>query len=262
MSAAGPPRVGSRLVDYERVADLYQKGRALSDEVLSRWSAAVLPQLPQRESPLVVADVGAGSGVFTRAWLRWVECTVVAVEPALAMVRAGRSNGSWVRGVAEALPIASGAVDVVWLSTTLHHFTDPTAAVAECSRVLADDGVVLIRTHVVDRTDLGWLRAFPGHERALARFHRLDDLEAVFAKQGWEVNAAVEVREGRHTFAESAEWAERMRTADSVLMGLTDEEMAAGVATLRAEPDRTVDLELTLVALRRLMSDEGAGDER
>lgn len=246
------PRVGSLYVDYDQVASRYDSGRALPDDVLARWGDAVLLHVPPVGRRLRVADVGAGTGIFTRAWRQWTNAQVVAVEPATAMIRTSGRGSGFIRGVAEFLPLKNGSVDVVWLSTTLHHFADPAAAVVEFGRVLAPLGRVLIRTHLRERTSVGWLRAFPGQERAVDHFHRLDELAGLFSPLGFQVQHVVEVREGRHSFAESAAWAELMRRADSVLIRLTDDEMAQGLAALRANPSQMVDLELSLVVLARL----------
>jgi SAM-dependent methyltransferase len=249
---AEPPRgIGSPYVNYELAAEQYASGRSLARGVLTRWGDAVRSHIRAPTGrQLRVADIGAGTGIFVRAWREWIDADVVAIEPSNAMIRAAGDRSCFVRGLAEHLPLATASVDVVWLSTSLHHFTDAAAAM-ECGRVLAPDGVILIRTHVRHRTEIGWLRMFPGHERAFSRFDSADELGALFDPMGFVVRDIVEVAEGSHTFAESAEWAQRMRHADSVLIALTDAEIAAGVAALRADPSRTVDLELSLVVLTR-----------
>ena len=176
-------------VDYERVADRYQRGRSLGPEVLDRWAAAVRPYLPP--GPVRVVDVGAGTGIFAAAWPRWTPATVVAVEPSAAMVRAGGEAGaaerpgvSFVRGVAESLPVRDESADIAWVSTALHHFADLGQAVGELARVLRRRGRVLVRTYAPDRTDIGWLRAFPGRAKWEARCHTEDQLAAIFRPTG------------------------------------------------------------------------------
>lgn len=240
---------GSRYVDYARVADRYRVGRALSPAVLDRWRDAVLPRIP--DPPVLVVDVGAGTGLFSVAWPRWTPATVVAVEPSAEMIRAGDDGVRYVQGVAEYLPLATGCADVVWISTALHHFTDLPRAVWECVRVLRDSGRLLVRTFLPGRTEITWMGAFHGREKALTRFMDLDRLAAVFAPHGLVVDHVGEVFEEVWSFAESAEWVERMRHADSMLTALTDEEVAAGLRALRAEPDRQARNELSLVVFRR-----------
>ena len=241
---------GSELVDYEKVAKLYGKGRALPDDVLARWGAAVHPHLPA--GPLRVADVGAGTGIFAAAWPVWGADTVVAVEVAEAMAREGRAAAPYALGQAEALPLATGSLDVVWMSATFHHFADQTAAVTEIDRVLRPDGVVLIRSLLADRTASGWFGDFfPGSERALARALRLDALAGLFGHRGFTVRHVEEVPDLQTSCGEAADWVERMRHADSLLTALTDDEVAAGVRRLRATSGKRAPLDISLVVLGR-----------
>lgn len=246
---------GSRYVDYGKVADCYRDGRALSPAVLDRWRDAVLPRIPQ--PPVRVVDVGAGTGMFAAAWSQWLPASVIAVEPSAAMIRAGHEGVRYapgvryVQGVAEYLPLATGCADVVWISTALHHFTDLPRAVWECVRVLRDAGRLLVRTFLPGRTEITWMGAFPGREKAFRRFMDLDRLAAVFAPHGLVVDHVGEVFEEVWSFAESAEWVRRMRHADSMLTALTDDEVAAGIRALRAEPHRQARNELSLVVFRR-----------
>jgi len=240
---------GSELVDYQKVARLYSQGRALPDDVLARWGAAVRPHLPA--GPLRVADVGAGTGIFARAWPSWGAETVVAVEVAEAMAREGRAATPYALGQAEALPLAAASVDVVWMSATFHHFADQAAAVAEIDRVLRPDGVVLVRSLLADRTAESWFWVFPGYEKALVRALRQDAIAELFGHRGFDVRHVEDVPDAESTYGEAADWVERMRHADSLLTALTDDEVAAGVRTLRAAPGERATLDISLVVLGR-----------
>lgn len=92
-----------------------------------RWAEAIAAAVGAAGS---VASIGAGSGSYEPA------TTVVAVEPSAVMV-AQRPPGAApaVRGVAEALPLADGAVDVALVVLSLHHWTDWRAGLAELRRV-------------------------------------------------------------------------------------------------------------------------------
>lgn len=242
----GPPW-SQGFVDYERVAARYQQGRALAAEVLDRWASAVSPHLP---SGLIrVVDVGAGTGIFAAAWPRWTTAAVVAVEPSAAMVRAARVEDpavSFVLGTAEALPLRDGCADVVWVSTALPHFADVHQAVREFTRVLGHGGRVLVRTLVPSRTGTTWLDEFPGRAKWEARCHTEQQLTEIFQPHGFEPTHAQEVLEGTETYAESADWVQRMRHADSALTALSDEEIAEGVQKLRSTPTKVSRVELTL----------------
>ncbi len=78
-----------------------------------------------------VLDVGSGAGSYEP-----VGPIVVAVEPSTVMI-AQRSPAAApvVRAVAEALPVADGAVDVATAILTHHHWSDPARGFAELRRV-------------------------------------------------------------------------------------------------------------------------------
>ena len=245
-------RISRGFVEYDRVAPRYREGRSLPPDVLDRWARAVAPYLPSGQ--IRVADLGAGTGVFADAWPAWAPSSVVAIEPSAAMIKAAdvRSpNVTFVQGAAEALPLRDKTVDVVWLSTTLHHFADIDRAVGECARVLTASGRVLVRTYAPGRTLVSWAHEFPGRPKWEGRFQTEDELIALFRAQGFAAVEVTDVLEWEESYATSAQWAERMRDADSMLTALTDEEMAQGLEALRANADQVGRLELTLFVFGR-----------
>jgi SAM-dependent methyltransferase len=200
--------------------------------------------------------VGAGTGVFAAAWPRWALAKVVAVEPSTTMAREADDSDpavSFVGGVAEALPLRGAGADVIWVSTALHHFPDVHAAVAEFRRVLRRAGVVLVRTYLPGRTEVTWVDAFPGRPKWEARFHTEDQLKGIFGAHGFALTDVIEVLEWSETYGESADWAESMRDADSMLTALTDDEIAQGLAVLRSRPDEMGRLELTLLVFEKAL---------
>ena len=245
--------MGSGFVDYEHVADRYAEGRSLPIEVLDRWRVAVRPYLPS--GSIRVLDVGAGTGIFAGAWPRWTPTVVLALEPSAEMIRAGHVVDpavTFVRGLAEALPVSDGCAGVVWVSTALHHFGDVHQAVDEIGRVLNRAGRVLVRTYAPGRTEVTWADEFPGRSKWQARFHRAEELIALFYGHGFDVVDVREVLEGMETYAQSAQWAARMRHADSMLTALNDDEIAAGLDILIARSSKVGRLELTLFVFERL----------
>jgi ubiquinone/menaquinone biosynthesis C-methylase UbiE len=245
-------RRSQELVDYERVAELYEEGRALPPEVLARWGEAVRPYLPSKTRQ--VLDAGAGTGIFARVWPGWTGAAVAAVEPSAAMVLAGtRADAGvrFVRGVAEALPVRDGAADVVWVSAALHHFGDVRRAVGEFGRVLQPAGRAFVRTYVPGRTEMTWVDEFPGQAKWQARFHSEEGLVALFDAHGFDLVDVRDVFEWAETYAESARWVARMRHADSLLTALTDEEVEAGLDVLRSQPSKVGRMGVTLFVFGR-----------
>ena len=239
-------------VDYERVAELYRRGRTLPAEVLDRSGRAVRPHIPP--AALRVIDVGAGAGVFTRAWAHWARANVLAVEPAAAMIAAAlRSDPglTFVRACAEDLPLADASIDVGWISAALHHFSEPNEAAGELCRVLRRGGRALVRTYVPGRTAVSFAAAFPGRSKWESRFHDEEQLVALFTGCGFKLVAVEDVLEWTEPYAASADWASMMRHADSMLTALTDDEIATGLEALRSQPNRIGRLELTLLVFER-----------
>jgi ubiquinone/menaquinone biosynthesis C-methylase UbiE len=242
------------LVDYGRAASVYDRGRALATDSLARWRRAVAARLPDGGVDRVI-DVGAGTGLFLDMWRGVGAGTVVAVEPSAEMrARAVAHSGAGVHvvaGAASHLPVASGSADVLWLSAVVHHLADLDAAAVEMRRVLRDGGRVFVRGFLPDRSTVPWLPSFPGWERAAARFPTTARLAAAFGSAGCAVVDVVEVAEpDRHSGDDAADWVLAMRHADSLLTGLADDEITAGVRALRAVGgDLLPAVELTLLVL-------------
>ncbi len=125
----------------------------------------------------LVVDLGAGTGIASRAFLDAGARHVYALEPdpshevGQGAIRrlASALQLDVVSSYAEHLPLASGSVDIVYARQVLHHTRDLDAAVAECARVLRPGGYfVACREHVVaDEAELAeFLARHPMHQLA------------------------------------------------------------------------------------------------
>jgi len=103
-----------------------------------------------------VIDIGCGPGTAARVGAR--RCAAVTgVDPAAAMLRLGRwltairrvPNVTFVNGAAEAVPLPDANATVVWALSSLHHWADRAAGLAEATRVLAPGGRILISERLV-----------------------------------------------------------------------------------------------------------------
>ncbi len=107
----------------------------------------------------IAVDLGAGTGLFTRALARRA-AQVVAVEPDARMraVLAARSSDDVrvVEGWGEAIPLPDASADGVFVSSAWH-WLDPERAVPEIGRVLRDGGRLGVIWTSRDR-DVDWVR--------------------------------------------------------------------------------------------------------
>lgn len=228
-------------VDYRRAgtARRYAQGRGLPDLVLDRWRIAVTPHLPDRRG-LEVLDLGAGTGIFARAWATWFPCNVHAVEPAAAMRNEMLHRGvapsiRVVAGRAEQLPFRRACVDVVWLSAVIHHVEDLDRAASEIRRVVARDGTVFVRGLFADLGTTPGLELIPGSDRAVAAFPAVCTIERAFERHGLRLTSTSTVEDtGPATVGEAADRVRELRSADTLLRQYTDDEIAAGLAAMAA----------------------------
>lgn len=134
-------------------ADSYQAARPGYPPEL----AAYLADLGIKGS--LVADVGAGTGIFSRFLLEELDCTVWAVEPNEEMRRKAEEELrdiprlSFVKGTAEATGLHSQSVSFVTAAQAFHWFS-PKAFRQECLRILRPNGMaVLVWNHRVEETE-------------------------------------------------------------------------------------------------------------
>jgi malonyl-CoA O-methyltransferase len=163
---------------FERAAGTYAKAARLEEEI----GARMLERLDYvKLAPRRVLD--AGSGPPQRALgKRYSAADVVALDFAPAMLRMGKRKlfeRKSVKAIAAdmaRIPIAPGAIDLVWSNMALHWAADPLAALREFHRVLAVDGLLMFSTLGPDT--LAELRQAAGGARvhAFADMHDLGDM--------------------------------------------------------------------------------------
>ncbi len=107
----------------------------------------------------VVVDVGAGTGLLTRALVGRAR-RVIAVEPddRMRAVLAARSPGVEVlAGRGESIPLPDGCADAVLFSSSWH-WVDPDRGIPEVARVLRDGGRFAVTWNGRDR-EVTWIRS-------------------------------------------------------------------------------------------------------
>jgi SAM-dependent methyltransferase len=109
---------------------------------------SILESHPVAITSLRVADVGAGTGIFTRLLVDSGATTVTAVEPNDNMRAAGAEmsmgprygNIRWIKGSAEQTGLQDDSVDLVSMASSFH-WADTDVALAEFDRILSEQGV-------------------------------------------------------------------------------------------------------------------------
>ena len=139
-----------RAMSFGAIADDYDRLRPGPPQEAVDW---LLPGHCQ-----VAVDVGAGTGLLTRALARKVP-RVVAVEPderMRAVLRARSPGVEVTEGRGESIPLPDASADGVFVSSAWH-WMDPKLAVPEIARVLRDGGRFGVIWTSRDR-EVGWLR--------------------------------------------------------------------------------------------------------
>jgi len=138
----------ARARSFGAIADQYNRLRPSPPTHAVDW---LMPPRPE-----LVVDLAAGTGLLSRAITAG---QVIAIEPDTRMSAVLRANSPGVRvvaGVGEALPLISGSVDAVLVSSAWH-WMDPERAVPEIGRVLRSGGRFGLIWTSRDR-EVGWVR--------------------------------------------------------------------------------------------------------
>ncbi len=91
-----------------------------------------------------VLDAGCGQGASLDLLRREAGCAAVGLDPSSTLLGEAARRGPVLSGIAEALPFADGIFDAVLVECVLSLTADRDLALAECRRVLAPGGLLLL----------------------------------------------------------------------------------------------------------------------
>ena len=229
-------------MDYDKtnIASTYTQARDHGPAVLNLWMDVVASHV-QASRVQTVLDLGCGTGRFSPALATRFEANVIGVDPSNKMLNQARRNTNdsrvfYTSGSAEALPVRSESVDLIFISMVFHHFTDPEAAARECRRVLRQDGRVCLRTACRESISVyPYVPYFPASRALLEQ--RLPSLS--FQCRAFEGASFQTLFSGSVTqeiAPDYAAYADKLSLkADSILVSLDDDAFEAGIRALRGE---------------------------
>jgi SAM-dependent methyltransferase len=138
-----------RKADYSQIAPSYDKGRFLSEQVLGLWLDA-MARLAGKPSGANLLDIGCGTGRFAIPLAKKLRFNVTGADFSPEMLAKAKEKDAeglvrWEQQDAQNLTYPDSSFDIVFMSHLLHHCDNPKKVLRNCRRVLADDGVILVR---------------------------------------------------------------------------------------------------------------------
>ena len=128
--------------DFTQLADSYSKYRpGYSDKVLD----AIVGLLPQSPGKSIFADVGAGTGIWTRLVAQRGFQQVYAIEPNSEMRKHGILDSQdmaieWIEGNGESVGLPNNSLDFLSMASSFH-WVDFKKGIEEFTRVLKPGGL-------------------------------------------------------------------------------------------------------------------------
>lgn len=144
-------------VKYDKIGKGYNSTRRADPYLTEKIFFLLRP-----ESNGLYLDIGCGTGNYTTA-LADKGLNFVGVEPSekmLNVARVRKQNVNWLKGTAEQIPADDKVFDGIVATLTIHHWTDLKKAFIEISRVLSDNGRIVLFTSTPDQMKGYWLNYY------------------------------------------------------------------------------------------------------
>lgn len=245
-------------VRYDQVARDFDEVRDRRPEAHKIWCKRIADFLPDGLVGTVV-DVGAGTGIWSKALATWFGATVYAVEPVdgmreHAIATRPHTDIHYVEGTASSVPLDDSTADAAWMSTVIHQFPDLPTAARELRRVLKTGAPLLIRSSFPGRQDeIELFHVFPGVLELTETWPRLGRVITAFEDAGFRFVTLDRVREPTFdSYDEFIDLLPVMRRSDTALIDLDEEAWRTGVERIKAAQangQRPWDLGLDLLVM-------------
>jgi ubiquinone/menaquinone biosynthesis C-methylase UbiE len=227
-------------VDYD-LTDLpvgYDRARDHGPDFLALWMS-VVASLVDPGGVDTILDLGCGTGRFSEGLAARFNARVVGIDPSAKMLERAQTKRRergvlYGRGMAEAVPIADGAVDFVFMSMSFHHFRDPRRAARECRRVLRRGAAVVVRTGTREQIPRYPYVPFIPQTRSMLQGLLPDHGSVCDAFEGAGFSLAAHEIVTQAIAPTWAAYADKLAAGgDSVLARLAAGELAAGIEAVR-----------------------------
>jgi len=229
----------AKAYDSDQAASSYNKARLMPSDTMAQWMNLLLALVPAGEVHKTL-DLGCGTGRFSFALSDTYKCPVLAVDPSDAMLQEGRrtqepeQDVTWLKGSAEEIPAADGAVDLVWMSQVFHHLDDYGLSFQEIFRVLTKAGYLAIRNGMLEHIDeIVWYGCFP-EAAEIERRRLLSQTETVELVTRNHFRLCTAVRHYQYFAQSYHEYADKICGRGlSSLIAISDDAFDAGVRKLK-----------------------------
>jgi ubiquinone/menaquinone biosynthesis C-methylase UbiE len=162
---------------FERWSRTYERS-ILQKLIFNRVHQVVLALAREFPPPETIVDVGCGTGRLLRAaQLQWPNARLVGVDPAAGMIEVARALtpvATFHVAMAESLPLPDGSADLMFSTTSFHHWQDRAAGVRQVARALRTGGHFIL----ADAYPPAWFTRLFLHERFLGQSQRQNLFEA------------------------------------------------------------------------------------
>jgi len=136
-------------------------------------------------TPVSIVDVGCGTGrLLRKARERWPHANLTGVDPAEGMVKKARilmPDSVFIVSPAESIPLPDASVDLVFSTTSFHHWQDQAQGIREIRRILRPGGRFILSDMMIPK----FLLKFIHH----GKFRNAGEVREMFEQVGFEVKA-------------------------------------------------------------------------
>lgn len=144
-------------IKYDKIGTGYNSTRQADPYITERLFSHLQPQANR-----LYLDIGCGTGNYTIS-LADKGYSFIGVEPSGIMLNEAKSRNPgivWLQGTAEQIPADDKSFDGIIGTLTIHHWTDLKKAFDEISRVLTENGRLVLFTSTSEQMKGYWLNHY------------------------------------------------------------------------------------------------------